>query len=189
MTASPSTTSNPTGVSSWQIDPSHSSAHFSVRHMMVTNVRGEFSRLSGTLRLDASDITKSYVEATIEADSINTRDAQRDAHLKSADFFDVEKYPTIEFRSTRITRKGPGELAVAGDLTIHGVTRPVVLAVEAEDVELKDPYGNVKRGATATTTINRKDFGLTWNVALEAGGVIVGDEVKITLDVELLKQA
>ncbi|HEU4649511.1 MAG TPA: YceI family protein [Gemmatimonadales bacterium] len=189
MTVSPSAISAPTGVSAWQIDPSHSNAHFSVRHMMVTNVRGEFSQLSGSLRLDASDITKSHVEATIQADSINTRDAQRDAHLKSADFFDVEKYPTIEFRSTRITRKGPGELAVAGDLTIHGVTRPVVLAVEAEDVELKDPFGNVKRGATATTTINRKDFGLTWNVALEAGGFIVGDEVKITLDVELVKQA
>jgi len=157
--------------------------------MMVTNVRGEFSRLSGSVRLDASDITKSVVEATIEADSINTRDAQRDAHLKSPDFFDVATYPTIEFRSTRITRKGPGELAVAGDLTIRGVTRPVVLTVETEDVELKDPFGNVKRGATATTTINRKDFGLTWNVALEAGGFIVGDEVKLTLDVELLKQA
>lgn len=189
MTVSPSAISAPAGVSTWQIDASHSSAHFSVRHMMVTNVRGEFSQLAGTVRLDPADITKSYVEATIQADSINTRDAQRDAHLKGADFLDVAKYPTIEFRSTRVTRKGPGELALAGDLTIHGVTRPVVLAVETEDVELKDPFGNVKRGATATTTINRKDFGLTWNMALETGGFIVGDEVKITLDVELVKQA
>jgi polyisoprenoid-binding protein YceI len=156
--------------------------------MMVTNVRGEFGKISGHLRLDAADITRSGVEATIETDSLGTRDAQRDAHLKSPDFLDTANYPTIEFRSTRVTRKGPDELSVAGDLTLHGVTRPVVLEVEMEDLELKDPYGNVKRGATATTKINRKDFGLGWNVALEAGGVIVGDEVKITLDIELLKQ-
>jgi polyisoprenoid-binding protein YceI len=189
MPASPSTVSAPAGVSTWQIDSAHSGAHFTVRHMMVANVRGEFTKLSGRVRLDASDITKSSVEATIDVDSISTREPQRDAHLKSPDFFDVATYPTIEFRSTRVSRKGPGELAVAGDLTIHGVTRPVVLAVETEDVELTDPFGNVKRGATATTTISRKDFGLTWNVALEAGGFMVSDEVKITLDIELVKQA
>ncbi len=170
----------------WEIDTAHSAAHFAVRHMMVANVRGEFGKVSGTVVLDRADLDRSDVRATIDVASLSTREPQRDAHLKSADFFDLEKYPTIEFQSTVISATGDGEYAMTGDLTIHGVTRPVTLKVEASDQELKDPYGNIKRGATATTKINRKDFGLGWNVALEAGGIMVGDEVKITLDVELL---
>ncbi len=188
MPSAASTVSLSTSVSLWQIDPSHSRAHFSVRHMMVANVRGEFAKVSGTVRLDSSDVTRSVVEAAVDTASISTGDAQRDAHLKSPDFFDVEIYPAIQFRSTQIVQKGAGELAVTGDLTLHGVTRPVVLDVEMEDLELKDPWGNIKRGATATTKINRKDFGLAWNVVLETGGFVVGDEIKITLDVELVKQ-
>ncbi|HEX5387340.1 MAG TPA: YceI family protein [Gemmatimonadales bacterium] len=183
--ASPASTAAPAGVTLWDIDPAHSSAHFAVRHMMVANVRGEFARITGTVRLDSADVTRSSVEASIDTASINTGEPDRDAHLKSADFLDVQKYPTIEFRSTRVARAGIGELEITGDLTLHGVTRPVLLRVETDDSELKDPYGNVKRGATATTRISRKDFGLEWNVALEAGGFLVGDEVKITLDVEL----
>ena len=132
-------------------------------------------------------MTKSRVEASIEAASINTRDAQRDAHLKSADFFDVEKFPTLSFKSTRITRVGDGELGVAGDLTIHGVTRNVVFDVEGPTPPAKDPWGNTRMGLSATTKINRKDFGLTWNAALETGGILVGDEVTITLDVQFVK--
>jgi polyisoprenoid-binding protein YceI len=187
--SSPAATASDRGVTTWQIDSSHSSAQFTVRHMMVANVRGEFTQISGTVLLDPADFSRSSVHAVIDAASISTRDAQRDVHLKSPDFFDVAKFPTIEFRSTRVTRKSAGEFEVAGDLTLHGVTKPVVLQVEAEDIELRDPFGNVKRGATATTKINRRDFGLEWNVALETGGILVGDEVKITLDIELAKQA
>ena len=139
------------------------------------------------LTLDETALTNSHVEASIDAASINTRDPQRDAHLKSADFFDVEKFPTLSFKSTRISRVGDGELAVAGDLTIHGVTRKVVFTVEGPTAPAKDPWGNIRRGLSATTKINRKDFGLTWNAALETGGILVGDEVTITLDVQFVK--
>jgi polyisoprenoid-binding protein YceI len=171
----------------WNIDPVHSAAEFKVKHMMLSNVKGQFATFTGVLTLDESDLTNSRVEASVEAASINTRDAQRDTHLKSADFFDAEKFPTLSFKSTRITRTGDGELAVAGDLTIRGVTRSGVFRVEGPTPPAKDPWGNTRLGLSATTKINRKDFGLTWNTALETGGVLVGDEVTITLDVQFVK--
>ncbi|WP_374076139.1 YceI family protein [Bdellovibrio bacteriovorus] len=171
----------------WQIDTTHSSANFSIKHMMIAKVHGGFEKLSGTLQYDASDVTKSYIEASIDAASINTREAQRDGHLKSADFFDVEKYPTINFKSKKVERDGD-DLKVTGDLTIHGVTKEVVLDVEGPSAEMKDPYGNIKIGISATTKIKRKDFGLSWNAALEAGGVLVGDDVAISLDVQFAKK-
>jgi len=173
----------------YQIDSAHSAAHFSVRHMMISNVRGDFTKVSGTLLLDADNPANSAVEALIDAASINTREAQRDAHLKSADFFDVEKYPEMAFRSKSVEAAGDGELRVKGDLTIHGVTREVTLNVEGPTPEAKDPWGNQRIGATATTKINRKDFGLVWNVALEAGGVLVGEDIKISIDLEAIRQA
>lgn len=170
----------------YKIDPVHSSVHFSVRHMMVSNVRGEFTSVSGNLVFDSENPASSSVEATIEVASINTCDAQRDTHLKSADFLDVDKCPTITFRSTKVAaHKGGGE--VTGELTIHGVTRPITLEVEGPTAEIKDPWGNQRIGASAKTSLSRKDFGLTWNTALETGGVLVGDEVKITIDVEAVR--
>jgi len=162
-------------------------AEFKVRHMMITNVKGHFTGVTGVLTLNEQDITKSHVEASIDAASINTREADRDTHLKSADFLDVEKFPKLTFTSTRVTSTGEGELQVEGDLTIHGVTRKVVFTVEGPTPPGKDPWGNTRIGLTATTKINRKDFGLTWNAALETGGILVGDEVTITFDVEAIK--
>ena len=167
----------------YKIDAAHSKAQFSVRHMMVSNVRGEFTRLSGTVDYDESHPTAIRIDATIDATSINTGEPKRDAHLKSPDFFDTTKYPTLTFKS-KSARKTAAGLAVTGDLTIHGVTREVVLDVEGPTSEIKDMMGAFRRGATATAKINRKDFGLTWNAALEAGGVVVGDQVTITIDVE-----
>ena len=172
-------------MSTWKIDPSHSHAQFSVRHMMITNVRGDFPQLSGTVELDEVDVTKSKVEATLATASIDTRDAKRDTHLKSADFFDAEKHPSITFRSTSIKKAGEGELSVTGDLSMHGVTKSVVLKVEGPTPPGKTPWGGIKRGASATTKVSRKEFGLEWNAALETGGVLVGDEIKITLELEL----
>ncbi len=172
----------------WEIDTSHSSATFAVKHMMVSNVRGEFGTVAGVLNLDEKDITRSTVQATIDARTINTRDAKRDGHLKSDAFFDVAKHPNITFKSTKVTQTAPGKLAVLGDLTIRGVTKAVTLDVEAPNTEAKDPWGNIKRGVSASTKLNRKDFGLSWNQALETGGVLVGDEVGINLDIELNKK-
>jgi polyisoprenoid-binding protein YceI len=171
----------------YQIDPAHSSAQFSVRHLMISNVRGEFSQLSGTVLLDPANPAASSIEARIDASSITTRDAQRDAHLKSPDFFDTANFPFLYFRSTCISLNG-GEWTVAGDITIHGITRPIQLSIDGPTPETKDPWGNTRIGATATAKLNRRDFGLTWNAALEAGGVVVGDEVKITLDIEAIRQ-
>jgi polyisoprenoid-binding protein YceI len=171
----------------WNIDPAHSVAEFKVKHMMISNVKGQFAKVSGALTLDESDLTNSRVDALIEAASIETRDAQRDAHLKSADFFHVEKFPTLSFKSTRISLVRDGELAAEGDLTIRGVTRKVLFSIEGPTRPVKDPWGNTRVGLSATTKINRKDFGLTWNGALEAGGILVGDEVTITLDVQFVK--
>ncbi len=188
MSAATSATPVHSGTSTWAIDPAHSSIHFSVRHMMVSNVRGEFTQFSGAAILDHEDISRSSIQVTIDAASINTRDSQRDQHLRSADFLEVATYPTIEFRSTRIEATGEGQFRLTGDLAIRGVTRQVVLEAEADGVELKDPFGNIKRGASATTKLNRKDFGLQWNLALETGGIVVGDEVKVVIDLELTKQ-
>ena len=176
-----------TAVTTWNIDPVHSVAEFKVKHMMISNVKGQFTRLSGSLSLDEADSTKSRVEAAIDAASITTREADRDTHLKSADFFDVEKFPTLSFKSTGITRKDDDELSIDGDLTIHGVTRKVTFAVEGPTAPGKDPWGNTRTGISATTKINRKDYGLTWNAALETGGILVGDEITISLDVQFIK--
>ena len=172
----------------FDIDPAHSAATFSVKHLMVANVHGEFGKVTGTVNLDDKDITKSTVEATLDATSIRTHDEKRDEHLKSAEFFDVAKFPTLTFRSTKVEKGAKGKLKVTGDLTIHGVTKSVVLDVEGLSKESKDPWGNVKVGTSASTKINRKDFGLTWNKNLETGGVLVGEEVTINLDVELGKK-
>lgn len=170
----------------YQIDPSHSAASFSVKHMMIAKVHGGFEKMSGRFLYDREDLSKSSVEVTIDASSINTREPQRDAHLRSPDFFDVEKYPTITFTSVRFDGNGD-ELRVVGNLTIHGVTQLVTLDIEAPSGEQKDPWGNVKIGVSGKTKIKRKDFGLTWNAALEAGGVLVGDEISISFDVQLVK--
>jgi polyisoprenoid-binding protein YceI len=174
-------------VTTWNIDPVHSVAEFKVKHMMISNVKGQFTGVQGVLVLDETDLTKSHVEASIEAASITTRDAQRDTHLRSADFLDVEKFPTLSFKSTHIGRTGAGELAVAGDLTIHGVARNVIFTVEGPTPPAKDPWGNTRLGLSATTKISRKDFGLNWNATLETGGILVGDEVTITFDVQFVK--
>ena len=163
-----------TATTTWNIDPAHSAAEFKVKHMMISNVKGHFAKVTGVLSLDESDLTNSRVESVIEAASIETRDAQRDAHLKSADFFDVEKFPTLTFKSTAINIVRDGELAVEGDLTIHGVTRKVTFSVDGPTPPAKDPWGNTRVAVAATTKINRKDYGLTWNAALETGGILVG---------------
>lgn len=170
------------------IDPSHSSAQFSVRHLMISNVKGEFAGMTGTIAYHPDNLEASRVEAVIDANTINTRDEQRDAHLRSADFFDTAKHPTLTFRSKEFTSSN-GRLGVRGDLTIRGVTREVLLAVDGPTSEVKDPWGNYRFGVTATARVNRKDWGLMWNSVLETGGVMVGDEVTITLDLEAMRQA
>ena len=174
-------------VTTWKIDPAHSSAEFKVKHMMISNVKGSIKGISGDLTEHATDASLSSIEATLDVSTLSTGEAQRDGHLKSADFLEADKYPTITFKSTKVERKGPEEYAVTGDLTIHGVTKPVVLAVEGPSAPHKDPWGNTRIGLSATTKINRKDFGLTWNASLETGGILVGEEVHITIDVELIK--
>jgi len=171
----------------WNIDPVHSVAEFKVKHMMISNVKGQFTKLRGSLILDEADLINSQAEASAEAASIDTRDADRDAHLKSPDFFDVANYPTLSFKSTDVSRSDGGDVAVAGDLTIRGVTRRVVFQVDGPTSPAKDPWGNTRLGLSATTRIKRADFGLTWNAALEAGGILVGDEVTITLDLQFVK--
>ena len=187
MTSTATLAQPQTAITTWNIDPAHTTAEFKVKHMMIANVKGQFSKVTGVLTLDESDLANSRVEATIEAASIETRDGQRDAHLKSADFFDVEKFPTLHFKSTGISIVRNGELSVEGNLTIHGVTRKVRFAVEGPTPPAKDPWGNTRVAISASTKINRKDFGLTWNAALETGGILVGDEVTINLDAEFVK--
>jgi polyisoprenoid-binding protein YceI len=172
----------------YTIDPAHSTAGFKVRHLMVANVRGEFSGVTGTVVYDAENPANSKLDATIDASTIHTRDEQRDGHLKSADFLDVEKFPTIRFVSKQAKKVDEGEWRVTGDLTIHGVTKEVVLEVEGPAPEAKDPWGNTRSGASATAKINRTDFGLVWNSALETGGVLVGEEVTISFEIELLRK-
>ncbi|HYY05028.1 MAG TPA: YceI family protein [Candidatus Limnocylindria bacterium] len=171
----------------WTLDPAHTSVQFSVRHLMVSTVRGAFGKVTGSVEADEKDLTRSKIQATIDTASIDTRVEKRDAHLKSPDFLDVARYPTITFVSKRIEQADPGHFKVTGDLTLHGVTREVSLDVEGPTPEIKDPRGNTRAGAQATTKINRKDFGVVWNQVLETGGVAVGDEVTITIDVEATK--
>lgn len=171
----------------WTIDPAHTSVTFKVRHMMVTNVRGEFGKVDGTIHYDPKKPEKTRINATVDATTINTRDDKRDEHLRSPDFFDVAKYPKLTFKSTKVTKDGDSGLKVRGQLTMHGVTKEVVLDVTDITPEVVDPWGNTKMGATATTVVNRHDYGISWNKTLDKGGVVVGDDVKITLDVELSK--
>jgi polyisoprenoid-binding protein YceI len=182
MTVSPSTT-----VSTWTVDQSHSLAEFSVRHMMVSTTRGQFETIEGALQIDETDLTNSSVNVTIDVSSITTRDAKRDEHLRSADFFDAANFPAMTFTSTRIEKKSDEDYLVHGDLTIRGVTRPVTLKAEFNGFGTS-PWGQTVAGFSADTEISRKDFGLEWNVALETGGVLVGDKVKIHLEVEAIKQ-
>ena len=172
----------------WQIDPAHTNVEFTVRHMMISNVKGQFQKTSGTITANGADPASAKIDATIDATSIDTRVDRRDAHLKSPDFLDVAKFPTITFKSTKVEAAGPGKWKVTGDLTLHGVTKPVVLDVEGTGAPIHDPMGNTRAGASATTKIRRSDFGLIWNKALEAGGVMVGDEVAISIDLEAIKK-
>ena len=180
-------TETATAKATWKIDPSHTSVELAVKHMVVTTQKGLFSRVSGTIVLDETDLTQSSVEAEIDAASIDTRWPDRDAHLRSADFLDVEHYPTITFKSTRLESAGGDRFKVYGDLTIRGVTREVVLDAELNGIG-KDPWGGTRAGFSATGKINRKDWGMTWNGTLEAGGLLVGDEVKVSLDIEAVKE-
>ncbi|QXE85420.1 YceI family protein [Geomonas nitrogeniifigens] len=173
--------------STWNIDPDHSSVGFKVRHLMVSNVKGSFEKHRGTVEINDKDITKSKVLVTIDTASVNTNVAKRDEHLRSADFFDVAKYPTMTFTSKKVAKAGKDRLKVTGDLTLHGVTKEVVLNVEGPAKESKDPWGNLRSGVTANTKINRKDFGLVYNAALETGGVAVGEDVDINLEIEMIK--
>lgn len=171
----------------WNIDPDHSNIGFKVRHLMISNVKGSFEKNSGVVDINDKDITKSKVQVSIDTASINTNVQKRDEHLRSADFFDVAKYPTMTFVSKKVAKAGKDKLKVTGDLTLHGVTKEVVLDVEGPTKESKDPWGNIRSGAVASTKINRKDFGLVWNKALETGGVAVGEEVTINLEIEMIK--
>jgi polyisoprenoid-binding protein YceI len=171
----------------YRIDPAHSSAQFTVRHMMITNVRGGFGDVQGTIEFDPDDLKESRVDVVIDAATINTLDEQRDAHLRSQDFLHVEQHPTIVFKSKKIAQTGDGEWKVSGDLTIHGVTKEVVLNAGGPTPEAKDPFGNTRIGASAVTKTKRSDFGLTWNAALETGGILVGDDLKIELEVSAIR--
>jgi polyisoprenoid-binding protein YceI len=169
--------------STWQIDPAHANAQFTVRHLSISNVSGQFNKMSGTVQLDDKDITKSSVNATIDVSSVDTRDNSRDGDLKSDHFFDVAKYPTMTFTSTQIESAGPGKLKMTGNLTLHGVTKVVTFDVDGPSDAITDPWKNQRRGASATTTINRRDFGITTYPA-----AAIGDDVKITLDIEFIKK-
>jgi polyisoprenoid-binding protein YceI len=175
--------------SNWRIDPLHSGAHFSVRHMMISTVRGEFTGVTGSVTYDPKDPARDAVEATIDCSTVNTGVAKRDAQLKTADFFDMTHYPTMKFKSKRVEKAGEGKLKVTGDLTINATTQEVVLDVDGPTAPIRDPRGNEKVGMEASTQISRKKFGITWNEAMEAGGVAVADEVSISLDLELIKNA
>jgi polyisoprenoid-binding protein YceI len=171
----------------WEIDSSHSSLHFSVRHLVIAKVRGSFARWSGTIQVPDGDFSKATVVVTIDASSIDTGVADRDGHLKSPDFFDVAQYPELRFVGKRVQSRAEGEIDVVGELTLKGITREAVLRVEQHG-QAKDPWGNVRAAFTAKTSIDRKDFGLTWNQVLETGGVMVGDRVDIEADIEAVKQ-
>jgi polyisoprenoid-binding protein YceI len=176
-----------TSTLNWAIDPAHSRADFKVKHMMISNVRGSFSGVAGTLIENIADPTQSRIEASIDIGTVSTGDEQRDIHLKSADFFNLDHQPKMTFKSTKVEKKGDEEYAVTGDLTLHGVTQQVIFAVEGPSMPAKDPWGNMRIGLSASTKSNRKDFGLTWNAALETGGILVGEEVQISLDVQFIK--
>lgn len=172
--------------STWQLDPSHSAAQFSVRHLAISTVRGGFSSVKGTVVFDDKDVSKSSVDVTIDVNTVDTREPNRDKDLKSDHFFDVAQYPTMTFKSTKVEQAEPGKLKVTGNLTIHGVTKEVVLEVEGPTAPVKDPWGNQRTAVNATTKINRQDFGVKWNATMDNGGVVVGDEVSINIDAEMI---
>ena len=174
--------------STWELDSNHSTIGFAIRHMMISTVRGQFRTFTGKATGDPKTPDKAQIEATIDAGSIDTANAKRDEHLKSPDFFDVAKFPTITFKSKSIVAAGPGKAKITGDLTMHGVTKEVVLDVEGGTDVIKDPMGNTRAGAHATTKINRKDFGISYNKTLDGGGLMVGDDVDITIDVEAVQK-
>jgi polyisoprenoid-binding protein YceI len=173
--------------SNWNIDPAHSTAQFTVRHLGISNVRGNFTKVSGTVAFDDKDMTHSQVNASIDVNSVDTRVEARDKDLRSPNFFDAEKYPTIEFKSKRVTKTGD-KLELVGDLTIHGTTREITLDVDGPTPEIADPWGNARRGFSATTSLNRKDYGLVYNNLLKTGEAVVGDNIKIQIDVEMVKK-
>ncbi|MES1210493.1 MAG: YceI family protein [Pseudomonadota bacterium] len=187
-TSHPLPTPTAAAARTWDIDTAHATAGFRVRHLMVSNVRGHLGPVSGTVLIDEQDVSRSRIDVSVDVRGIDSRDAKRDEHLRSADFFDVENHPTVTFRSTRVEapRGLAGDLRVTGDLTIRGVSRPVTLEVEALPAAIQDPWGNARRGVSARARVNRKDWGLKWNLAIEAGGVAVGDEVTIEIDAELV---
>ncbi len=172
----------------WQIDPAHTAASFAVKHLMISTVRGEFKGVTGTVNWDDQDITKSTVDVTIDAKTVDTSEPQRDKDLKSDKFFDVEKYPTITFKSKKVEQVSVGKLKVTGDLTIHGITKEAVLDVEGPSASVKDPWGNTRAAISATTKVNRQDYGVKWNANIDGGGVVVGDDVNITIDMEMIKK-
>jgi polyisoprenoid-binding protein YceI len=172
----------------YEIDSAHTSAQFAIRHLMVSTVRGDFRKVTGMVNLNETDVTKSTIEATIDVASVNTGIEKRDEHLRSPDFFDVAKHPTMTFKSKKVEKAGEGKLKVTGDLTLHGTTKEVVLDFEGNLTPIKDPMGKTRIGGMATTKINRKDFGLAWNKTLETGGVVVGEETTITIDAEFTQK-
>ncbi|REK71758.1 YceI family protein [Paenibacillus paeoniae] len=172
----------------WVVDASHSEVGFSVRHLMIAKVKGTFHTFDASIAADPNDLTSADIAFTIELSSVDTRNGDRDAHLKSADFFDTEQFPALSFKATAISKKGEGEYIVSGDVSLHGVTRSESFDVTFEGTS-RDPWGNTKAGFSATGAIKRSDYGLTYNAALETGGVMIGDEVKITLEIEALQQA
>ena len=174
--------------STWQLNPAHSSAQFAVRHLMISTVRGEFSKVTGTIQFDDADVSKSSVNVSIDTTTVNTREPGRDADLRSDHFLDVKDFPTMTFRSKKVEQAGTGKLKVTGDLTIRGVTKEVVLDVDGPTAAVKDPWGNQRVAVSATTKINRQDYGVKWNANMDGGGVVVGDDVNITIDAEMIKQ-
>lgn len=175
--------------STWQLDPAHSSAQFSVKHLGLSTVRGAFSSVKGTVNFDDQDISKSTVDVSIDVNSVDTRQPDRDKDLKSDKFFDAANYPTIAFKSTKVEQVSPGKLKVTGDLTIRGTTKSVVLDVDGPTAPVKDPWGNQRAAASASTKVNRQDYGVKWNAKLDNGGVVVGDDVAIIIDIEMVRQA
>lgn len=172
----------------WNVDASHSALEFKVKHMMMANVRGQFHDFQANITADPEDLTTAEIDFTVNVNSIDTKDEQREGHLKSADFFDVENYPNLTFKATKIERKSNNEYAMMGDMTIRGVTKPVTFNVTSEGIG-KDPWGNERAGFTAAGSLNRKEFGLNWNALLETGGVLVGEQVKINVEIEAVRQA
>jgi polyisoprenoid-binding protein YceI len=175
--------------STWQIDPAHTAAGFAVKHLMISTVRGQFKGITGTVTWDDQDVSKSSVDVTIDANTVDTSEPMRDKDLKSEKFFDVAKYPTITFKSKKVEAVSAGKVKITGDLTIHGVTKEAVLDVEGPTPPVKDPWGNTRVAASASTKVNRQDYGVKWNANMDGGGVVVGDDVNITIDLEMTKKA